>query len=377
MLLILGRHVTVPRIRLCLSLIALTQKLHGFIRYSSQPEHVHYDVRSTAIIEDLTTSLLRESHWPPEPKLERGTIHLHVSFGPVPSKNNWQLPNFIKQRRRSSGSSLPDLSVEKKAKHSTSVPVQSALWGNLVSNISVYLPEGLGLRITIKLLDDDLGFSYANSLIIHEGSISRDPRGEVIWGLESDGVIWGHETDNSWEFVFGEPDEVIMRNAVRQPSLPAVSHEVRYGLKKFPWESFGSIIVRVSNFTSAMRELMRDLGYPERKIYVGHHRPLFNALSDAIGRIQPPIGCPDWSPLILPMWKSKCFTIPPTSTVHQYFSNPWGTRKSSRLPATTLNSPDYSSASNPCTAIQSKKKPFACGRPTWPESARRASTDPP
>jgi hypothetical protein len=262
MLLILGRHVTVPRIILGILLMERTQKLHGFIRYSSQPEHLHYDVRSITIVEDSSTSLIRENNWPPESKLGRGAISLHVSFGPVPSKNNWQLPNFIKQRRRSSGASMQGLNVEKKAKVPTGVPVQGALLGNLVSNIVVYLPEGLGLRITIKLLDDDLGFSYANSLIIHEGSMSTDPRGDAVWGLES---------DNSWDFVFGEPDEVIMRNAVRDPSLPAVSREVRYGLKKFPWESFGSIIVRISNFAATIRELMREFGYPERKIQVRRH----------------------------------------------------------------------------------------------------------
>ncbi|KAA8907470.1 hypothetical protein FN846DRAFT_889871 [Sphaerosporella brunnea] len=169
---------------------------------------------------------------------------------------NWPLPNFIRQKRRSSGSSIPGLNVEKKGKNLTVLSASSGLSGNLVSNLVAYLPGGLHLKITIKLLDDDLGFSCANSLVIHEGSLSTDAGGNVVWGLES---------DNSWAFVFGEPDEVIMRNAVRQESLPNVSHEIQYGLKKFSWESFGSLFVRVSNFTSVLQELMRDLGYPERK----------------------------------------------------------------------------------------------------------------
>jgi hypothetical protein len=291
-------------------------------------------------------SLVCEHQWPPKPKVGRSTVHLQVSFGPVPLKN-WQLPSFIKQKRGPSSATISELTVEKKIRMPTVVPTRSALWGNVVSNIVAYLPGRLHLQVTIKLLDDDLGILCADSLIIHESfrSMSND-----------ESVVWSLETDNSWDFISPEPDEIILRNVARHESFPGVSHECQYGLKKSSWESFGSMVIRVSSFSDIIHELMRDLGYPDRKINVSLWYPIINVLPDALHRNIRPIGGRNYislNPLIL---KSRCSTIQPTSTERQYISKTAEAMRKNKISAMTSRSLECSSVSDQCTEIRSRRK---------------------
>lgn len=226
----------------------------GFVRYSSFPEMVVSQLRNITI-EDSFENTITEEYWPPS-KIKSGhklnRIHLHISFD-QPSSNPGRFLSALMGKKRKASSTIPGALVDKKIRK----PNAFCVHGNAVSGVVIFVPEGLRLHITIKLLDGGLEFSHGSCTIQRSPFLDADPHG----------VYWSLETSDGWEFSVKEPDEVILSLNMCDTAAPQ-SYEVQYGLKQFTWESFGSMIVPVDKLRGVVQGLMRGLGYPESKINV-------------------------------------------------------------------------------------------------------------
>jgi len=118
------------------------------------------------------------------------------------------------------------------------------------------VPEGLRLHITVKLADNDLGYNFAHCMNKHNNRHpDKDPK-----------VIWRLETRDDWVFLMPEPEDVTMGTMTSDNLKPKPCYEVQYGLKHFPWQTTGSLVVHVLRFHAVIQGIMKDLGYPDRKI---------------------------------------------------------------------------------------------------------------
>ena len=122
-----------------------------------------------------------------------------------------------------------------------------------------YVPPGLSLDISVRLVDSDLSFSHANCLVVHDGF--RQENGSIST------VNWRLDTDEGWELISPEPDELIARSLDSHGS-GIMAHEVQYGLRSFAWESYGFVVVTALKFPGLIDEILRGLGFPNRKILV-------------------------------------------------------------------------------------------------------------
>jgi len=133
------------------------------------------------------------------------------------------------------------------------------LRGNAVFDVVAYPPDGLCLQINIRLLDDSLVLSPADCLVTHGGSAPDD---------DSQNVSWSLETVDSREFTLPEQYKALRRDITQWAQPLRLRYEAQYGLEQFYWEPVGYMVVRLSSFRAAVRKLMLDLGFLERKVEV-------------------------------------------------------------------------------------------------------------